>query len=151
MLFMVSGFPGDSVLKNPPVNGGEADSIPGSGRSPGEGNGYPLQCSCLGNSMDRGAWGATVHRVMKSWTQLTDWTTTFMVSCVTIGNQNNLVRFGIFLCTSFAWIFWKPGLQKAQGGVISPATPDPGTGGQSANSLRGYPHHPQDQTHWEEP
>ena len=39
--------------------------IPGSGRSPGEGNGYPLQHSCLGNSMDRGAWRATVHGVMK--------------------------------------------------------------------------------------
>ena len=45
--------------------------IPGSGRYPGEGNGYPLQYSCLENSMDRGAWGAIVHGVSKSWTQLT--------------------------------------------------------------------------------
>ena len=43
-------------------------SIPGSGRSPGEGNGNPLQCSCLENSMDRGAWWATVYGVAKSWT-----------------------------------------------------------------------------------
>ena len=44
--------------------------IPGSGRSPGEGHGYPLQYSCLKNSMDRGAWQTRVHRVAKSWTQL---------------------------------------------------------------------------------
>ena len=43
---------------------------PGSGRSPGEGNGNPLQYSCLGNPMDRGAWQATAHGVAKSWTQL---------------------------------------------------------------------------------
>ena len=52
-------------------------SIPGSGRSPGEGNGNPLQYSCLGNPMDRGAWWATVHRVAKSQTQLSDFTFTF--------------------------------------------------------------------------
>ena len=43
-------------------------SVPGSGRSPGEGNSNPLQCSCLDNPMDRGAWQATVHGVTKSWT-----------------------------------------------------------------------------------
>ena len=48
----------------------DAGSIPELGRSPGEGNGNPLQYSCLGNPMDRGAWWATVHRVAKSWTQL---------------------------------------------------------------------------------
>ena len=48
----------------------DVGSIPGSGRSPGEGNGNPLQYSCLENPMDRGAWWATVHRVAKSWTQL---------------------------------------------------------------------------------
>ena len=46
-------FPGASVIKNPPVNTGDADLTPGSGRSPGEGNGNPLQNSCLENSMDR--------------------------------------------------------------------------------------------------
>ena len=46
-------FPGGSVVKNPPANAGDTDSIPGSGRSSGEGNGNPLQCSCLGNPMDK--------------------------------------------------------------------------------------------------
>ena len=55
------GFIGGSVVQNPPANVGVAGSIPGSGRSPGEGNGHPLQYSCLGNPMDRGAWQATVH------------------------------------------------------------------------------------------
>jgi len=50
------GFPGGSVIKNPPANAGDTCSIPGSGRSPGEGNGYPLQYTCLENSMDRGDW-----------------------------------------------------------------------------------------------
>ena len=61
------------MAKNPPASARDArdeGSIPGSGRSPGEGNGNPLQYSCLGNSMDRGAWQATVHRVAKSWTRL---------------------------------------------------------------------------------
>ena len=62
------------MVKNPPVKAGDADSIPGSGRSLGEGNGNPLQYSCLGNHMDRGAWWATVHRVAKnsSWAQLSN-------------------------------------------------------------------------------
>ena len=63
------------MVKNPPANAGEARdtcSIPGSGRSPGEGNGNPLQYSCLENSMDRGASWATVHGVAKSWTRLRD-------------------------------------------------------------------------------
>ena len=60
---MPSGFPGGSVGKNPPANAGDADSVPESGRSPGEGNDNPLQYSSLGNPMDRGAWWATVHGV----------------------------------------------------------------------------------------
>ena len=60
------GFPGDSVIKNPPASAGDAGLIPGSGRSPGEGNGNPLQYSCLGNSIDRGAWQAIVLRAAKS-------------------------------------------------------------------------------------
>ena len=51
--------------KNLPVNAGDAGSIPGSGRSPGEGNGNPLQYSCLENPMDKGAWRATVDGIMK--------------------------------------------------------------------------------------
>ena len=60
-------------------NAGDLSSIPGSGRSPGEGNGNPLQYSCLENHMDRGAWWATVHRVTKSQTQLIDFTFITMV------------------------------------------------------------------------
>ena len=57
------------VVTNPPTKAGEVKhtgSVPGSGRSPGEGNGNPLQCSCLENPMDGGAWWATVHRVTES-------------------------------------------------------------------------------------
>ena len=57
------------MVKTPPAMQ-ETSLIPGSGRSSGERNGNPLQCSCLGNPMDRGAWRATVHGVTKSWTQL---------------------------------------------------------------------------------
>ena len=55
-------FPGGSVVKNPPVNAGDTGLIPGLGKSPGVGNGNPLQYSCLENPMDRGAWWATFHR-----------------------------------------------------------------------------------------
>ena len=57
------------MVKNPPANAGDTGdvgSVPGSGRSPGEGNGNPLHYSLLGNPMDRGAWQAIVHRVAKS-------------------------------------------------------------------------------------
>ena len=66
ILYILSRFkdyPSDSVVKNLPASAGDTALIPGSGRSPGEGNGYPLQCSCLGNPMDRrslagyGPWG----------------------------------------------------------------------------------------------
>ena len=63
-LFM--GFPGGSDGKESACNAEDPGSIPGLGRSLGEGNGYPLQHSCLENSMDRGAWQAIVHRVAKS-------------------------------------------------------------------------------------
>ena len=56
------GFPGGSVVNNPPANVGDVGSSPGPGRSPGEGNGNPLQYSCLENPTDRGAWRATVPR-----------------------------------------------------------------------------------------
>ena len=63
----LQGFPGGSVVKNPPANAGDTGSIPGLGRSPGGGNGNPLQYSCLGTPMDRGAWQARVHGVEKEW------------------------------------------------------------------------------------
>ena len=62
---MYQGFPGGSVVKNLPANQETMGSIPGSGRSPEEGNGNPFQYCCLGNHMDRGAWWATVHGVAK--------------------------------------------------------------------------------------
>ena len=61
-------FPDGSVVKNPPAGIGDVGLIPGSGRFPGEGNGNPLQYSCLGNPLDRGAWWATVQGVTKSQT-----------------------------------------------------------------------------------
>ena len=59
------GLPCSSVGKDSACNAGDLGSIPGLGRSPGEGNGYPLQYSCLENPMDRGAWQATVHGVAR--------------------------------------------------------------------------------------
>ena len=61
-----SGFPDGSVVKYLPANVGDIGSTPGWGRSPGGENGNPLQYSCLGNPMDRGAWQATVHAVERS-------------------------------------------------------------------------------------
>ena len=60
-------MPGGSDVKESVCNAEDPGLIPGSEKSPGEGNGYPLQYSCLENSMDRGAWWATVHGVTKSW------------------------------------------------------------------------------------
>ena len=68
-------LPGGSVVKNPPANAGDtedAGSIPGSGRSPGGGNGNPLQYSCMKNPHDRGACQATVHGVSKNQIQLSN-------------------------------------------------------------------------------
>ena len=74
------------MVKNPPVNAGDLrdlGSIPGSGRSPGEGKDYPPQYSCLGNLMDRGAWWATVHEVTES--DMTEQLThTYSLKCVAL-------------------------------------------------------------------
>ena len=72
-IYHVSGLPGGTVVKNLASNAGDARDaglIPGLRRYPGEGNGNTLQCSCLENPMDRGAWQATIHGVAKSQTQL---------------------------------------------------------------------------------
>ena len=66
------GFPGSSAGKESTCNAGAPGWIPELGRSLGEGIDYPLQCSCLENSMDRGAWQATVHGITKSQTRLCD-------------------------------------------------------------------------------
>ena len=70
------GFLGGSAVKNPPAHAGNMGSVPGLGKSPGEGNGYPLQYSCLEISWTRGAWWATVTAVANSWTRLSDQTAT---------------------------------------------------------------------------
>ena len=66
------GLPAGSDGKESACDAEDLGLIPGSGRSPGEGNGYPLQYSCLENPMDRGAQWAIVHGVTKSWTRLSD-------------------------------------------------------------------------------
>ena len=70
----MKGFPDGSDSKESACSAGDTGSIPGSGRSPREGNGNPFQYSCLENPMDRGAWRAIVYGVAKSRTQLSDWT-----------------------------------------------------------------------------
>ena len=76
-------FPGSSDGKEYACNAGDWRSIPGSGRSPREGNDTPLQYSCLGNPMDRGAWWAIVHGVTKSWTGPSDSThMQYFTACV---------------------------------------------------------------------
>ena len=89
------GFPGGSMVKNPPANAGDtgdASSIPESGRSPEEGNGSPPQYSCLENPMDRGGQWATVHRVAKSQTLLKRLS---MHTCKLNGELKNiLLRYG---------------------------------------------------------
>ena len=75
----LGNFPGGSDCKASTHKVGDLGWIPGSGRSPGEGNGNPLQYSCLENPMDEGAWEATVHGVAKSWTRLSNFTIVFPV------------------------------------------------------------------------
>ena len=72
LLTLIICFHGDSNGKESALNSGDLSSIPGSGRSPGEENGTPLQYSCLDSSMDREAWQATVYGVKKSRTQLSN-------------------------------------------------------------------------------
>ena len=66
------GFPGGSVVKNLPANAEDVGFIPGLGRSPGRGNGNPLQSSCLENPEDTGIWWATVHGLQRDGTRLTE-------------------------------------------------------------------------------
>ena len=91
MYYFSWGFPGGSEVKVSAWNAGDPGSIPGSGRSPGEGNGNPLQYSCLENPMEGGAWWATVHGVAKSRTRLSDFT-------------HSLIIFHIFFCYGLSQI-----------------------------------------------
>ena len=72
ILWCIRSFASGSGGKESACNTGDPDTIPGSGRSPGEGHGKPLQYSCLENPMDRGAWWATVYRIVNSQTRLGD-------------------------------------------------------------------------------
>ena len=76
------GFPGGSEVKASAWNAGDLGSVPGLGRFPGDGNGNPLQYSCLENPMEGGAWQATVHGVAKSRTSLSDFMMTTMITIV---------------------------------------------------------------------
>ena len=91
-------FPDGSEVKVSASNVGDPGLIPGSGRSPGERNGNPLQYYCLENPMDRGAWKATVHGVAKGWTCLSDFTFTF-----TYAFRSSLVKgeWGPYIVTAF--------------------------------------------------
>ena len=88
------------VVKKPPANTGDVRDtglIPGSGRSPEGGNGYPLQYSYLENSMDRGAWLVTVHRVEKSWIQMSDFHFSLTLSLL-------ISTLGCFLAGEWSWV-----------------------------------------------
>ena len=86
------GFAGGSDGEESACNAGDAGSIPGSGTSSGEGNGNPLQHPCLENPMDRGAWWATVHRMAKSWTPLSN-KHTFLFTCSLGPFQTTLTKY----------------------------------------------------------
>ena len=87
------GFPGSSAGKESACNEGDLGSIPGSGRSPGEGNGNPFQYSCLENPMDRRPWWVTVHGVVES--------DTFTINVLTGDWEDNFIRLfsGTFFCS----------------------------------------------------
>ena len=84
-------FPHGLDGKESAHNAGDLGLIPGLGRSPGEEKRYPLQYSCLENSMDRGTWRATVHGVTKSWTQLSDY------HFFTYFASSSFIRYGLSL------------------------------------------------------
>ena len=98
------GFPGGSEVKASACNVGDLGSIPGSGRSPGEGNGNPLQYSCLKNPMDGGAWWATVHRVAKSQTQLSDFTFFHFQICLGLHLLFGLALFSTYFYVLFSFL-----------------------------------------------
>ena len=94
-LLAYAGFPGGSDSKVSVCSAGDPSSIPGLGRAPGEGNGSPLQYSCLENALDGGAWQATVHGVAKSRTRLSDFTFTFTFTFRSYAQQWNY------------WVIWQ--------------------------------------------
>ena len=104
-----TGFPSGTVMKNPPANARDtrnAGLIPGWWRSPGERNGNPLQYSCLGNPMDRGAWQVIVHRVTKNWIWLHDWEHTEHIHRYTHIHTYIYSFSFFFFCISFYFIIY---------------------------------------------
>ena len=97
----VGGFPGGSDSKQPTCSVGDLGLTPGLERSPGEGNGYPLNSSCLGNPMDRGAWWATLHGVTKSQAWLTSAHLIFILICISL-TPNGIET--LFTCLFFVSI-----------------------------------------------
>ena len=93
-IYIMWGFPGDSSGKESACNSGDPGSVPESGRSPGEGNGNPLQYSCLENPMNRGVWWATVHGIRKE-LDTTEWLTLslFIYYVYNLFGLNNSVRY----------------------------------------------------------
>ena len=100
------GFPGSSVVKNTPDKAGDPSLIPGSGRSPGEGNGNPLQYSCLENPTHRGAWRATVHGAAESGA------TEQLSRSMLFSMRDFFLRF------SYPWEFWSQ-TPRVQGTTVS--------------------------------
>ena len=90
------GFSGGSVVKNPPANARDKGSIPGSGRSPGEGNGNPLQYSCLGNPMDRGAWWDLKELDTTEHVCTTMWMYLVPLECTVTYGYNNVLYYVSF-------------------------------------------------------
>ena len=118
--FLLMTFCASSDSKESACNAGDLGSIPGSGRSSGEGNGKPFQYSCLENPLDRGAWRATVHEVTKSWTLL-KWLSTqhndyfwffkkfcqmsFIMFCLV--DFSDCFLWCYWVCSSIPWILCK--------------------------------------------
>ena len=98
MFTLEVGFPSGSEGKASACVAGDPASIPGSGRSPGEGNGNPLQYSFLEKPMDGGAWWATVHRVAKSQTRLSDYTLTLEICTYVSINTHSKCTYLNVLC-----------------------------------------------------
>ena len=96
MIMFPSGFPGGSDGEESACNAGVLGLIPGLGRFPGGGNGYPLQHSCLESPMDRGAWCSAVHGVTKSWTRVSD----FHYVCFSISIDGPFIRLRKFTSIS---------------------------------------------------
>ena len=148
---MANGFPGGSGGKESACNAGDPGLIPGSGRSTAEGNGNPLQYSCLENSMDRGAWQATVHDA-RSWTRLGNEHFVFgcagslLLGCFSSCSEQGLLCIaqasccsGFFCCGAQAWGHWAS--RVAARGLRSCGSPALehrlSSGGQRAESLWG--------------